>query len=313
MSSHLNRRAALLLLGGGAGAAFLSACGSSSSNAGGAASSSASASNSASSPAHGPETGGGTASSSAAAVNEPSTQQPAGPNSAASSDTAQNGAASSSAAQSGAADAAPLESGNTPGEGHTELSGEVSLEVDSSGPRQEYATREKPQQNTYPPKKPSTINDRTERGLYSSISFAVTSLDYALQTGNARYLEQSAIVESEQLYFKKSTNLIDTRDGKYWTAAGSILQYTLVGSHPVASSGGEYVWAYNLVLLNGDFYVKDGKVHEVTKETYSGKGDWGKRYHTNGEIRAKYVNGQWQISGLLSNDLPLVPPENGGQ
>jgi hypothetical protein len=25
------------------------------------------------------------------------------------------------------------------------------------------------------------------------------------------------------------------------------------------------------------------------------------------------VNGQWQISGLLSNDLPLVPPENGGQ
>ena len=185
--------------------------------------------------------------------------------------------------------------------------------MDSSGPRQEYATREKPQQNTYPPKKPSTINDRTERGLYSSISFAVTSLDYALQTGNARYMEQSAIVESEQLYFKKSTNLIDTRDGKYWTAAGSILQYTLVGSHPVASSGGEYVWAYNLVLLNGDFYVKDGKVHEVTKETYSGKGDWGKRYHTNGEIRAKYVNGQWQISGLLSNDLPLVPPENGGQ
>ena len=81
-------------------------------------------------------------------MNEPSTQQPAGPNSAASSDTAQNGAASSSAAQSGAADAAPLESGNTPGEGHTELSGEVSLEVDSSGPRQEYATREKPQQNT---------------------------------------------------------------------------------------------------------------------------------------------------------------------
>ena len=85
----------------------------------------------------------------------------------------------------------------------------------------------------------------------------------------------------------------ETREGKYWEESGNFV-YRLESDHP-EKKGEEYSWPYRLQMFHGDFYVRNGEVHEIPENTDG----WGKIVYSNGTLKARYLDGAWQMEGFF--------------
>ena len=77
--------------------------------------------------------------------------------------------------------------------------------------------------------------------------------------------------------------------------------YRLESDHP-EKKGEEYSWPYQLQMFHGDFYVRNGEVHEIPENTDG----WGQTVYSTGTLRRGIlmVPGRWK--GSLKVSLPML-------
>lgn len=271
MSSIFTRRNALFVFGTGAGAALLSACGGNST-------AESSGSGSASSSDASPSTSSSSSSSSSSSA------------SASSSSASASSSSESSSSQSGATDI------DMSGSYGGKIDFESVLEYEKSG-TYEPATKEHPAKNVPKPKKPAGADEKSLKGLYLSIAFAVAATQYAYNTGDYSLLEQSSMVEPERNYFlrEEKLRLDKTREGTYWPDNVTI-DYTLTQESPQLEGDGKYKWDRKFIVEYGKFEVIDGKVEYQSdddhEETYSEE--------FTGVLTAQYINGAWTTNAVAN-------------
>ena len=266
MSSIFTRRNALFVFGTGAGAALLSACGGNSTA---------------------ESSGSGSASSSDAS---PST----------SSSSSSSSSSSASASASSTSDSSPSQSGATDIDMSGSYGGKIDfesvLEYEKSG-TYEPATKEHPAKNVPKPKKPAGADEKSLKGLYLSIAFAVAATQYAYNTGDYSLLEQSSMSEPERNYFlrEEKERLDKTREGTFWPDNITI-DYTLTQERPQLEGDGKYKWDREFIVEYGKFEVIDGNVEYSSDEDH----DMIYRDNFKGNLMAQYINGAWITSAVAN-------------
>ena len=156
-----------------------------------------------------------------------------------------------------------------------------------------YSTREKPGYGWSHPKRPQEMSENSELGLYYSWAYASAGISYAMKTGDDTYIKQSGMTEGDQKLFKSIALLEETREGKYWEESGNFV-YRLESDRP-EKKGEEYSWPYQLQMFHGDFYVRNGEVHEIPENTDG----WGQTVYSTGTLKARYLDGAWQMEGFF--------------
>ena len=270
MSSIFTRRNALFVFGTGAGAALLSACG-----------------------------GNSTAESSGSGSASSSDASPSASSSSSSSSSSSASASSSSASASSNSGSSPSQSGATDIDMSGSYGGKINfesvLEYEKSG-TYEPATKEHPAKNVPKPKKPAGADEKSLKGLYLSIAFAVAATQYAYNTGDYSLLEQSSMADSEREYFlREEKQMLDkTREGTFWPDNIKI-EYTLTEDKPQLQDG-EYKWAREFTVVYGKFEVIDGKVQ------YSSEDDHNmiSQNEFKGNLTAQYRDGTWNTIAVAN-------------
>ena len=74
------------------------------------------------------------------------------------------------------------------------------LEYEKSG-TYEPATKEHPAKNVPKPKKPAGADEKSLKGLYLSIAFAVAATQYAYNTGDSSVGDQSSLSDPPRILF----------------------------------------------------------------------------------------------------------------
>lgn len=170
------------------------------------------------------------------------------------------------------------------------------LEYEKSG-TYEPATKEHPAKNVPKPKKPAGADEKSLKGLYLSIAFAVAATQYAYNTGDYSLLEQSSMSEPERNYFlrEEKERLDKTREGTFWPDNITI-EYTLTEESPRLEGDGEYKWDREFIVEYGKFEVVDGKVEYHSDEDH----DMIYRDKFIGNLTAQYINGAWITSAVAN-------------
>ena len=168
-----------------------------------------------------------------------------------------------------------------------------SEDMEYTGEGYMYSTREKQGYGWPHPKRPQEMSENSELGLYYSWAYASAGISYAMKTGDDTYIKQSGMTEGDQKLFKSIALLEETREGKYWEESGNFI-YRLGSDHP-EKKGEEYSWPYRLQMFHGDFYVRNGEVHEIPENTDG----WGKIVYSDGTLKARYLDGAWQMEGFF--------------
>lgn len=250
MSSVFSRRVALSMIGTGS-LAFLAACGSAKSS---------------------------TSSSSASSASSDT--------SAMSSSSASEGA---SAMASGSASAMASESVSAMASERDDYSGEVKLEkYDTSAGEYEPATAEQQAKNVPVPVLPENAAENTVAGLYSNIAFAVAAMQYTYATGDAQYVEQSALNEREKKSFAEGQTAAAIIGQQMW-AIDPKVTLSLSTPQPKQKDETHYSWAGTLKTViketstDGTLTTVGAQDAEVSKEL---------------DIKAKYENGAWVLRGF---------------
>ncbi|VTY07493.1 Uncharacterised protein [Rothia dentocariosa] len=170
------------------------------------------------------------------------------------------------------------------------------LEYEKTG-TYEPATKEHPAKNVPKPEKPAGADEKSLKGLYLSIAFAVAATQYAYNTGDYSLLEQSSMSEPERNFFlrEEKERLDKTREGTFWPDNITI-DYTLTQERPQLEDDGKYKWDREFIVEYGKFEVIDGNVE------YHSDDDHEEAYSEEftGVLTAQYINGAWTTSAVAN-------------
>ena len=159
----------------------------------------------------------------------------------------------------------------------------------------EPATKEHAQRNTPKPKKPSTMNEKSAKGLRDSIAYAVAAVEYAINTGDYSLIQQSNMDKVEQNYYldpETKEKLEKVRNGKRWVDNAKFT-YTLDTEVP-DSEGEYYSWDRTFSVDYGAFEVNDGNAEELVP----GGAKVTKKF--TGRLLAEYKHGVWEVLGVVT-------------
>lgn len=179
----------------------------------------------------------------------------------------------------------------------TSFSGEAQLEkYDTSAGTFEAATKESPAKNTPKPVKPDNANEDSIAALYANIACMAAGLQYMFYTGDTEPLKSSAL-DKEEISDVLGEESSVKKYGKTTWAEDVKLTITLTTDQPT-KEGNEYTWPAELLYALGTYMVhieetsteRNVSVSQVTEslQRRTGKGD----------IKAKYTDGAWSITGI---------------
>ena len=138
------------------------------------------------------------------------------------------------------------------------------LEYEKSGTF-EPATKEHAQRNTPKPKKPSTMNEKSAKGLRDSIAYAVAAVELCRikYRGDYSLIQQSNMDKVSRTIFRPrdQEKLEKVRNGKRWVDNAKFT-YTLDTEVP-DSEGEYYSWDRTFSVDYGAFEVNDGNAEEL--------------------------------------------------